>query len=146
VTDSAVDNGTRRDAREWALQLLFALELNPQEEPVDYIGAFLADQKAEGQVASYARELVLGVLDKQQDLDTELIGHLRNWTLTRLGVVERCVLRLGVFELLFRRDVPGAVVINEAVDIAKNFGSEEAGGFVNGVLDKCYHTVRGGKG
>ncbi len=145
MTES-VDKGTRRDAREWTLQLLFALELNPLDQPDRYISEFLEEKGGTEQVASYARELVYGVLERTGDLDAELSSHLENWTLARLGVVERCVLRLSAYELMFRRDVPGAVVINEGVDIAKYFGSTESGPFVNGVLDKCYRTIRGGKG
>ncbi len=145
MTESA-ETGTRRDAREWALQLLFALELNPQKMPDAYIDNFFDGKQAEGQIISYARELVFGVLEKQATLDSELSEHLRNWTLSRLGVVERCVLRIGAYELQFRKDVPGAVIINEAVDISKYFGAIESGRFVNGVLDKCYQSIRGGKG
>ena len=137
---------TRRQAREWAIQMLTAAELNPPDD----IPAFIASQwellgsldgadgspaVAKGSVRRFAEERVTGVLANAKELDAELEGLLDHWDLYRLGTVERIVLRMGLWELRFS-DVPAPVVINEAIDLANWFSSPKSRTLVNGVLDK----------
>ncbi len=136
---------TRRQAREWAIQMLTAADLNP---PTD-ISLFLSDfwkqiedlnetgggLKAKSKFRMFAEERVVGVLDKQKELDEKLLPLLDNWDLYRLGTVERAVLRMGVWEMTFS-DVPKPVVINEAVDLANWFSSPKSRSLINGVLDQ----------
>ena len=140
---------SRRQAREWALQMIFELDANPNaERPLESV----FDEFWNGQLRwrepnapggppdahakGFAESLVRGTLANRAAIDAKLTERLRNWTLERLGSVERAVLRLGAYELLFAPDrAPAPVVINEAVDLAKYFGTSESGRFVNGILD-----------
>jgi N utilization substance protein B len=141
---------TRREGREWAVQLLFQLDLNPPP-PNDtlpdsvftefWTGAFRYDDEAERpapkpHIRAFTENLVRGAWAKRPQIDETLESQVKNWKMERIGGVERNVLRLGNYELLFAPDPqPRRVVINEAVDIAKYFGSGESGRFVNGILD-----------
>jgi len=92
-------------------------------------------QKAPENVQRFADELMGGVLDNLEEIDGKLSHQTANWRLDRLAAVDRNILRIALFELLFRRDTPPAVVIDEAIEVAKRFGAEDSGRFVNGVLD-----------
>ena len=147
---------TRRQAREWALQLLFELDQNPEPEtPVeDRFAAFWGselrlrapDEPPEGpepEYRAFAESLVRGVESRLPAIDKRIQERCPNWRIERLGSVERAVLRLGVYELVFAPETtPAAVAINEAVDLAKFFGSLQAGSFVNGVLDAIARRER----
>ena len=137
---------TRRQAREWAIQMRTAAELNP---PFD-VGEFMASyweqildldeedggpQEARGKLKAFAEERVAGVLGSLKEIDAIIESFLVGWDLYRLGTVERAVLRLGVWELK-NTDVPKAVAINEAVDLANWFSSARTRTIVNGVLDR----------
>ena len=137
---------TRRQAREWAIQMLTAADLNP---PFD-VGEFMASyweqildldeedggpQEARGKLKAFAEERVAGVLGSLKEIDAIIESFLVGWDLYRLGTVERAVLRLGVWELK-NTDVPKAVAINEAVDLANWFSSARTRTIVNGVLDR----------
>ncbi len=137
---------TRRQAREWAIQLLTAADLNPPDDRVVFLSTgweFLADVAAEngeaceigGKLKAFAEERIVGVLESMKEIDDTLSGLLDNWDLYRLGTIERVVLRMGVWELS-HTDVPKAVVINEAIDLANWFSSPKTRVIVNGVLDK----------
>jgi len=137
---------TRRQAREWAIQMLTAADLNPPEDVAAFMTAFWEQlgtvDEDEGGIAkvpakykAFAEERVAGVLGSEKDLDAILVPLLENWDLYRLGTVERAVLRLGIWEMR-NTDVPKAVAINEAIDIANWFSSPKTRHLVNGVLDK----------
>ena len=85
-------------------------------------------------IDAYARSLVLGVGQNQADIDARLAPHLANWDLDRLGALERSILRLATYELLWEEDLPAAVAVDEAVTLARKFCSDEAGALINGVL------------
>ncbi|MBD7906790.1 transcription antitermination factor NusB [Sporosarcina gallistercoris] len=120
----------RREAREKAVQTLFQLDGTtlPVEEAISYI--------TEGPIDSFYEMLVKGTREKQEAIDKILIEKLENWSLDRLPKIERTVLRLAVFELLYNEDVPHKVAVNEAIELCKTFGDEKSGRFVNGVLSK----------
>jgi len=137
---------TRRQAREWAIQMLTAADLNPPVDTAAFMAAFWeqygsldeadgGDFKVTAKYKAFAEERVAGVLGSLQDLDAELVPLLENWDLYRLGTVERAVLRLGIWEMK-NTDVPKPVVINEAIDIANWFSSPKTRRLVNGVLDR----------
>lgn len=139
-------NATRRQAREWAIQMLVAADLNPPDDVQSFIAAFWdqvsdlddADggpQKARGKMKAFAEERVVGVLSSLDDVDAEISSRLVGWNLYRLGSVERAAMRLGVWEMK-NTDVPKAVAINEAVDLANWFASPKTRTIVNGVLDR----------
>ncbi|MGN7410015.1 MULTISPECIES: transcription antitermination factor NusB [unclassified Sporosarcina] len=120
----------RREAREKAVQTLFQLDGTtlPVDEAISYI--------TEGPIDSFYEMLVKGTRDKQESIDEVLTGKLENWSLERLPKIERTVLRLAVYELLYNEDVPHRVAVNEAIELCKTFGDEKSGRFVNGVLSK----------
>ena len=137
---------TRRTAREWAIQMLTAADLNPPDDVQTFMNAYwdqISDldeedggpTKARGKLKAFAEERVAGVLGSLKELDEILTPLLDNWDLYRLGTVERMVLRMGIWEMK-NTDVPKPVVINEAIDLANWFSSPKSRSLVNGVLDK----------
>ena len=132
--------GKRRQARELAIQVLFHLEFNPgnPDEVFDLICENFSSQKSS---MPFSRQLVTGVCEKKVSLD-ELIGRSsRNWRLERMSRLDRCILRLAAFEILFMEDIPPKVSIDEALEIGKKFGSENSGSFINGILDNIYNSI-----
>lgn len=97
----------------------------------------------EAETNPYARELILGVTTKREELDKRISEHLEDWTLDRLGFLERAILRVATYELLYSHDVPQAVAIDEAVELARKYCSLEAGVLVNGVLGGLIATHEG---
>ncbi len=126
--------GTRRHARELALQLLYQHELTqaPLEEMKVHFEGWRGASESE---KTFANELVVGTLDHREEIDKQLDQQTAHWRFDRLAAVDRNILRLALFELMHNRDTPAAVVIDEAIEVAKKFGAEESPKFVNGVLD-----------
>ena len=162
---------TRRQAREWALQMLFQFDLNPVEKLEDAFAEFWERQvtaQAEDQdtrasrtvltreaaeasdparpvsprIRAFAEKLVRGVVANRAPIDARLTEYVRNWPLHRMGGVERNVMRLAFYELFFDAETPPVVCINEAVDLAKYFSNAEAGRFVNGILDRAAREAK----
>jgi len=132
----------RTHARECALKILYAVEIT-KEEPKTCIDNFwLSEEEAEPQVRDFAANLVLGVYKNKDDIDSLLSEHATNWQLDRMAVIDKNILRLGTYELVFDEEVPPKVAINEAIEMAKKYGDKDSGKFVNGVLDKI-NKVRG---
>ncbi|GGA30710.1 MULTISPECIES: transcription antitermination factor NusB [Psychrobacillus] len=119
----------RRQARELALQALFQLD-NHEISIEEAIGHVTEKQDP------FLTQLVRGTIDHKEEIDASLVDKLENWSLARLPKIERTVLRIAVYELLFTEDTPAKVVINEALEICKVFGDEKSSRFVNGVLSK----------
>jgi N utilization substance protein B len=145
--------GARRQARECALQALYDLDVNlrPDGPPAvelaeDVLARFWAHFAPEGgagpETVQYTETLVRGVAQNLADIDQALQRTSQHWRLERMARVDRNVLRAAVFELQHLKDVPARVVINEAVELGKRFGTEESGAFVNGVLDRLARDVR----
>jgi len=126
---------SRRLAREKAMQALFAAELG-LVSPRFVLENLLQEEHLPADDLDFAGELIDGCQINQAELDRRVAAHLKGWDLKRLAAVDRNVLRLGAFELLYRSDIPSSVTINEAVELAKRFGDAEAASFVNGVLDR----------
>jgi len=127
---------TRRDAREWLVQILFQLDLNP-DEPEKVMAAFWVERHPDARARRFVEERVRGVNGNRERLDGLIRTYAENWGLERMGPVERSVMRMALYEMLFCLDVPPVVSINEAVDLARYFSSREAGRFVNGILDRA---------
>jgi len=150
----------RRLARERAIQFLFQLEMNPPEVIEEELerfwksqttAAIAEDHKAsswgesrepteatseDNEVRKFGDPLIRGVLEKLSELDAIIEEQTRNWDMARIAKVDRNILRLAIYEMLHREDIPPIVSINEAIDIAKKFSTENSGRFVNGILDK----------
>ncbi len=127
--------GARTSGREAALQMLFAMETT-NERPERVIALYWRNFEGDPTSRDYAEACVKGVADKLEEVDRMVRAASINWRLERMTRVDRNILRLGAWELIERRDVPRAVILDEAVELAKRFGSAESGAFVNGVLDK----------
>ena len=129
----------RTQAREFALQLLYHRDINP--EPAEtLLQSFWESTPALAEVREYAEGLVQGTLNHLNEIDKILSEYAEHWELHRMAVVDRNILRFAVYELLYMEEIPPKVVINEAVNIAKKFSQEESGKFVNGILDKINHS------
>ena len=126
--------GIRRQARECALQMLYQLELGGGA--VDQVvSRYWETTDAPEAVRSFASELVAGVAERREALDQLISKHSANWKLSRMAAVDRNILRIAAFEFNHRPDIPIKVTINEAVEVAKRFGTSDSGAFVNGILD-----------
>jgi N utilization substance protein B len=152
--------GKRREARERAIQFLFQHDLNPPEEMDRALDEFWESQRAaaiaeekgtatwgqkielpppsteEAAVRLFADPLIRGAVEYRNEADDIIKKHAKNWELHRIAAVDRNILRLAIYEMLHRDDIPPVVSINEAVDIAKKFSTQDSGKFVNGILDK----------
>jgi transcription antitermination protein NusB len=131
----------RRKAREFALQLLFQLEFTGKSYTPQIIEDFWSDKKEPRDVREFAEALVKGTLDNIEEIDKIIEKGTENWVLKRMAAVDRNILRFAACEIFFRKDIPSAVTINEALEIAKKYSSSEAASFLNGVLDKLAHEA-----
>lgn len=130
--------GSRHLSRERALQILFQYDIHGK--PGVWLEEFWNEYKADEDVKAFAEQLVAGVLQHKKDLDALIGKYATNWKVSRMQIVDRNILRLGAYELLWLDDVPAKVTVNEAIELAKDFGDEEAAKFVNGILDKVLAT------
>jgi transcription antitermination protein NusB len=129
--------GKRREGREAALQLLFFWDLNLHEPLTELdLDGFWKLRTAAPNVRVFAVALARGVIERQTEIDEKISRCTANYELRRISAVDRNVLRIAIYEMLHVPDVPPIVAINEAIDIAKKYGTEESGRFVNGVLDR----------
>jgi N utilization substance protein B len=129
-------HGKRRLAREFAIQFLYQYDMGGGE-PDDALRLFwLAQNEVNDTVRAFATELISGCLANRAAVDEKIQKYTEHWELHRIAAVDRNILRLAIYEMLFRDDIPPVVSINEAVDIAKKFSTHESGAFVNGILDR----------
>ncbi|MCK5579696.1 MAG: transcription antitermination factor NusB [Candidatus Omnitrophica bacterium] len=127
-------------ARECVLKILYQKEITRREiEPTlnDY---WEAEGEVENEVQEFSSRLVLGVIRNLEVIDKKIMEYATNWQLKRMAVIDRNILRLGVYELFYASDIPPKVTINEAVELAKKYGDLESSKFVNGILDKIHKT------
>ena len=127
--------GARTGAREAALQMLYAIEMT-ELGAEQSIANFWRELPGDAEDRDYADGLVRGIVENLDELDTLIRSASTHWRLERMARVDRNILRMGTYELKSRLDVPRAVVLDEAVELAKRFGTEESGAFVNGLLDR----------
>jgi len=135
--------GARRRARELAVQILYQMEVNPLDPP-EAQESFWQNVSASGQVKEFAFRIVEGVHEHREEIDRLIRKYSEHWRLERIDRVDKNILRMGVFELLYCDDIPVKVALNEAIDIGKKFGTEESGAFINGILDRISKTEKGG--
>ena len=127
--------GARREGREAAVHFLYQRDLNTGADAVT-VDEFWSLRPANKKVREFGMAIAEGVLAHQADIDGRIRQTASNYDLHRIAAVDRNILRMAIFEMLFCPDVPPVVSINEAIEIAKRFGSDESGRFVNGVLDR----------
>lgn len=135
--------GKRRFSRELALKFLYQLEFN-EAGFKDQMASFGDRLSCQEEVKDFMEELVSKVIDHLEEIDLTLKKYSEHWALDRMTVIDRNILRLGVCELIHSQTIPPKVVINEAVEIAKKYGSGESPDFINGILDKIYKEMNRG--
>lgn len=133
--------GVRRRGREYALQMLYAMDLTCYQ-PDEVFAGFNAIQDLNRDAFYYARRLVDGVYSHLEEIDTALERYADNWKLHRMAAVDRNLLRLGLFELMYMKEIPFPIIINEALEIVKEFSEPEGTQFVNGILDAASKEFR----
>ncbi len=131
----------RRKAREVALKVLYSLDVINQDVERT-IGLFWANFDAPDDAKAFSSLLIEGTWQKRDYLDELISRHSENWSLSRMARVDRNILRMAVYELLFCDDIPPKVTLNEAIDLGKIYGSENSGSFINGILDALYADMR----
>jgi transcription antitermination factor NusB len=134
--------GLRRRARELAIQVLFHLEFTPGD-PNRAFAVICENFPVRESLRDFALVLILGVSEQKGLLDDAIRKASKNWRLERMSKLDISILRVAAYEILFREDIPPKVSINEAVELAKRYGSEESGSFINGVLDHIYNDTYG---
>ena len=126
--------GYRRKSREYALQMLYQYDVSHQSAGL--ADGFWEDKEVMENIMEFANHLVDGVIKNIDKIDDMIRLSASNWSIDRMAVVDRNILRMSVFELFYIQDIPVKVTINEAIEIAKRFGEGESGSFVNGILDR----------
>ena len=133
--------GERRKSREIALQMLFSIDLGQLEYTV-LKKDFLEKLDEQPEVKAFALELVKGTIENLKEIDEAINNRIKNWEFDRLANVDKNILRFAAYELLFRADIPVPVTINEAIEVAKSFSGNEAGKFINGILDNIKKDIK----
>lgn len=136
--------GRRRKARETALQFLYQLDVRDCDDLLAQAEEFWARHPVDPATRTFADELVAGTKQNQTKIDGLIAQSAEHWDLDRMAAVDRNILRAAVYELLWHPEVPPKVAINEAIEIAKKFGTEESSRFINGILDRIAREWRGG--
>ena len=129
----------RTKAREYALQMLYQFDVTGADSPAS-IEEFWTYHDVSPEVKTFATRLVEGTLGHREELNQLIAAHANNWDINRMAVVDRNILRMGAYELLYVNEVPPKVCLNEAIELAKRFGDEESSKFVNGILDTIHKT------
>ena len=134
----------RTRAREVALQALYQYDLRRESEPLDAASfdAFVEGATDDPAVREYARRILDAAVARMEEIDRLIADAATNWRLGRMAPVDRCILRLALVEILEAGDVPPKVAIDEAVELAKKFSTEQSGAFVNGVLDRIFSEMK----
>ena len=134
--------GRRRKAREVALQFLYQLDLRGDDDPHPHAAEFWFHHPVDDDTRAFAEALVHGAKRHQAKSDELLRQYVEHWDLERMAVVDRNILRLAIYEMVWSAEVPSKVAINEAIEIAKKFGTAESSRFINGVLDRIRKELR----
>ncbi len=135
----------RTRARELAVQFLYILDLRGPEV-MDQLASFLQEGSKDREVQEFALRLITGTRDTLDVVDKKLASVARNWEISRMAVVDRNILRMAIFELLYCDDIPPKVTINEAIELGKRFSTANSGSFINGILDRVKNQASAGKG
>ncbi len=134
----------RRKAREYAFQFLFQFEFTQKKPDRRDFDEFWTDRdSSDMEGKKFAEDIVCGVIENLSEIDAALQKAAEHWVLERMATVDRNILRLAAYELLRRSDIPSAVTINEAIEIAKKYSSIESAAFINGILDSIARTIEG---
>lgn len=131
---------SRRKGRELALKLLYGLDVLPRDVDAT-LKLFWGLTRYPEDVRTFAEQLVRGTLSHREEIDTFIIKHAINWSIDRMAVIDRNILRYAVYELLYEDVIPPKVTINEALDISKKYSTPKSSAFINGILDNIHHRL-----
>jgi N utilization substance protein B len=131
----------RRDGRVAALQFLFAWSMNAPKNLVDDLRIFFESQEHPRDHYAFGEELIQGVIANIADIDARIKGLAHNWEFERIAKIDLAILRIAMFEMLHRKDIPPVVSINEAIDLSKEFSNADAKRFINGILDRLKDQI-----
>jgi N utilization substance protein B len=131
----------RRDCRATAMQFLYMWDINPSEDRPGVLLSFFSAQEHPREYYSFAEELINGALDNQAKIDEFIKSNAHNWAFNRIARVDLAILRVAIYELLHRRDIPPVVTINEAIELGKTYSNPDSRRFLNGILDKLKDSL-----
>jgi transcription antitermination protein NusB len=137
---SRYDSIPRRKSREFALQVLYQLDITKQDV-IKTLAQFQDHFSVNEERDDFMERLVLGVLEHCQEIDRLIEKYSENWRLVRMNIVDRTILRMAIFELLYCEEIPPKVTLNEAIELGKRYGSEDSGSFINGILDRIQNEA-----
>jgi len=134
--------GARRRSRELAMQVLFYIDMS-RNDSKEMLELYCDNFSISKEILPFFLKLVNGVVHARSEIDPIIERFSSNWKISRMSCVDRNIMRIAVYELLFCHDIPSKVSINEAIDIGKKFGTEESGAFINGILDSISIAIKG---
>jgi transcription antitermination protein NusB len=137
---SRYDSIPRRKSREFALQVLYQLDITRQDA-IKTIAQFRDHFPKKEKKDGFAERIVLGVLEHSQEINRLIEQYSENWRFDRMSIIDRNILRMATFELLYCEDIPPKVTLNEAIELGKRYGSEDSGSFINGILDQIQNEA-----
>jgi N utilization substance protein B len=137
---SRYDSIPRRKSREFALQVLYQLDITKQDI-IKTLAQFQDHFSGNEERADFMERLVLGVLEHCQEIDRLIEKYSENWRLVRMNIIDRAILRMAIFELLYCEEIPPKATLNEAIELGKRYGSEDSGSFINGILDRIQNEA-----
>ena len=140
MVKSRYDSIPRRESREWALEILYQLDITRQDT-IQAITQFRDHFSKKERKDEFAERIVLGVFEHSQEINRLIEKYSENWRLDRMSIIDRNILRMATFELLYCEDIPPKVTLNEAIEIGKQYGSEDSGSFINGILDRIQNEA-----
>ena len=132
--------GKRRKSREFALQALYQLDITRQDA-IKTIAQFQDHFSQRKERDEFAERIALGVMEHGQEIDQLIEEYSENWRLDRMPIIDRNILRMATFELIYCEDIPPKVTLNEAIELGKRYGSEDSGSFINGILDRIQNEA-----
>lgn len=135
---------SRRSARETVFKTLFQSDITGESPETVLSQEMMQESIPQEADKDFARAMIAGITEKISELDEALAPHLKKWAIKRLPFTDRAILRLAIYEILFDSEVPAAVSINEALELAKKYSDEKSAAFINGVLDKIYRNISEG--
>lgn len=133
--------GNRRRSREIAMQALFDMDMSLEMSAARF-ERFCNNFDTPAHLLPFVRTLVAGVLDKRAEIDALIEAHASNWKISRIACVDRNIMRIAVYEMVYCPEIPAKVSINEAIDIGKRYGTDESGAFINGILDSIHMKMQ----
>jgi len=132
--------GKRRKSREFALQALYRWDITRKDD-IKTIAQFRDHFSQRKEKDEFAERIALGVLEHAREIDQLIEEYSENWRLDRMPIIDRNILRMATFELLYCEDIPPKVTLNEAIELGKRYGSEDSGSFINGILDRIQNEA-----